>query len=127
MKKTRKLGIWMDHSIAHIIEYKNNSISSKTIASDSSQGEKENIGKDESLRQNTEQDQLSEFFKKLSTVIIDYQEVLLFGPTNAKTELHNLLKEDSHFKSIKIEVETTDNLTENQIQAYVKEHFEKVG
>ena len=127
MKKTKKLGIWMDHSIAHIIEYKNNSISSKTIASDSSQGEKENIGKDESLRQNTEQDQLSEFFKKLSTVIIDYQEVLLFGPTNAKTELHNLLKEDSHFKSIKIEVETTDNLTENQIQAYVKEHFEKVG
>ena len=127
MKKTKKLGIWMDHSIAHIIELKNNSISSKTIASDSSQGEKENIGKDESLRQNTEQDQLSEFFKKLSTVIIDYQEVLLFGPTNAKTELHNLLKEDSHFKSIKIEVETTDNLTENQIQAYVKEHFEKVG
>ena len=127
MKKTKKLGIWMDHSIAHIIEYKNNSISSKTIASDSSQGEKENIGKDESLRQNTEQDQLSEFFKKLSTVIIDYQEVLLFGPTNAKTELHNLLKEDSGFNSIKIEIETTDNLTKNQIQAYVKEHFEKVG
>jgi len=127
MKITKKLGIWMDHSIAHIIELKNNSITSKTIAVASSQGEKENIGKDESLRQNTEQDQLSEFFKKLSTVIIDYQEVLLFGPTNAKTELHNLLKEDSHFKSIKIEVETTDNLTENQIQAYVKEHFEKVG
>jgi len=127
MKNVKKLGIWMDHTMAHIIELKNNSITSSTIESQSPQGGKQNFGKDETLKQNTEQDQLSEFFKRLSTVIMDYPEVVLFGPTNAKTELHNLLKEDSHFKSIKIEVETTDNLTENQIQAYVKEHFEKVG
>jgi len=41
--------------------------------------------------------------------------------------LYNLLKEDSHFNNIKIEIETTDNLTENQMNAFVKEHFEKVG
>jgi len=127
MKNVKKLGIWMDHTMAHIIELKNNSITSSTIESQSPQGGKQNFGKDETLKQNTEQDQLSEFFKRLSTVIMDYPEVVLFGPTNAKTELYNLLKEDSGFNSIKIEIETTDNLTENQIQAYVKEHFEKVG
>jgi len=127
MKNVKKLGIWMDHTMAHIIELKNNSITSSTIESQSPQGGKQNFGKDETLKQNTEQDQLSEFFKRLSTVIMDYPEVVLFGPTNAKTELHNLLKEDSGFNSIKIEIETTDNLTKNQIQAYVKEHFEKVG
>ncbi|MDM8159585.1 hypothetical protein QUH73_07160 [Labilibaculum sp. K2S] len=58
---------------------------------------------------------------------MEYSEVLLFGPTNAKTELYNLLKEDSHFNNIKINVETTDNLTENQMYEFVKEHFEKVG
>ena len=127
MKTPKKLGIWMDHSTAHIIELKNNSITSNTIESLSLQGEKQNFGEDESLKHNTEQDQLSEYFKRLSTVIKGYPEVILFGPTNAKTELFNLLKEDSHFNNIKIDIETTDNLTENQIQAYVKEYFEKLG
>jgi len=123
----KKLGIWMDHTIAHIIGLNNYSITSYTIESHSIQGEKQNFGKDESLKHNTEQDQLSEFFKKLSTVIKDYSEVILFGPTNAKTEFYNILKEDSHFNNIKIDIETTDNLTENQMHSYVKEYFEKVG
>jgi stalled ribosome rescue protein Dom34 len=127
MKTTKKLGIWMDHTMAHIIELKNNSIISNTIESASLQGEKHNFGKDETLKQNTEQDQLAEYFKKIITVIQGYPEVILFGPTNAKTELYNLLKKDSHFNNTKIKIETTDNLTENQIQAYVKEHFEKVS
>ena len=117
----------MDHTEAHIIKLKNNATASKTIESLSLQGEKQNFGKDESLKQNTEQDQLSEFFKRLSAVIKDYSEVVIFGPTNAKTELYNLLKEDSHFNNTKIDIETTDNLTENQMHAFVKEHFEKVS
>ena len=117
----------MDHTEAHIIELKNNAIASNTIESLSLQGEKQNFGKDESLKHNTEQDQLSEFFKRLSAIIKDYSEVVIFGPTNAKTELYNLLKEDSHFNNIKIDIETTDNLTENQVHAFVKEHFEKIG
>ncbi len=98
-----------------------------SIESLSLQGEKQNFGKDESLKHNTEQDQLSDFFKRISAIIHNYSEVIIFGPTNAKTELYNLLKEDSHFNNIKIDVETTDNLTENQMHAFVKEHFEKVS
>jgi hypothetical protein len=124
MKNKKKIGIWMDHHMAHIIKYKKNSTKSKTLESHS-EGEKQNFGKDESLTQNTEQNQLSDFFKRLSTIIRGYPEVLLFGPTNAKTEFHNVLKEDNHFNNIKIETETTDNLTENQMHAFVKKHFEK--
>ncbi len=123
MKTSKKLGIWMDHTIAHLIELKNNTITSKTIESLSLKGEKQNFGKDESLKYNTEQDQLSEYFKRLRNYIKSYSEVVLFGPTNAKTELYNLLKEDNHFNNIKIEIETTDNLTENQMHAFVKEHY----
>ena len=117
----------MDHTEAHILKLENNTISSNTIESLSLHGEKQNFGKDESLKHNTEQDQLSDFFKRLSAVMKDYSEIVLFGPTNAKTELHNLLKEDSHFNNTKIDVETTDNLTENQMHAFVKEHFEKAS
>jgi hypothetical protein len=125
MKNTKKLGVWMDHTIAHIIELKNNTTQLNTIESLALQSEKQFFGEDESLKHNTEQYQLSDFFKRLSAVIKDYQEVILFGPTNAKTKLFNLLKGDSHFKSINIEIETSDNLTENQMHAFVKEYFEK--
>jgi len=73
--------------------------------------------------QNKEQNQLSAFFKKLVEVIKKYDEVLLFGPTNAKAELFNELKNDLHFDQIKIEMKTTDQMTENQMQAFVKEFF----
>lgn len=126
-ESTKKLGIWMDHTIAHLYEIKNKSITSNTLESIFLQSEKQNFGRDESLKQNTEQNQNLDFYKRLGEVIKGYGEVLLFGPTNAKKELHNILKEDALFNHIKFELETTDNLTENQMHAFVKEHFEKNG
>lgn len=125
METSKKIGVWMDHTLAHMIVLNNNSTVSNTIEALYLQGEKQNFGKDESLKHNTEQDQLSDYFKRLSAVISDYLEVILFGPTNAKTELFNLLKKDNQFSNIKIEIATTDYLTENQMHAFVKEHFEK--
>jgi len=125
MTTPKKLGIWMDHTTAHIMELKNNSIKSNTIESLSEKGEKQTFGEDETLEQNTEQAQLADYFTRLSDVIKGYSEVILFGPTNAKTELYNFLKADKQFKNSKIDVATTDYITENQMQAFVKEHFEK--
>jgi len=125
MTTTKKLGIWMDHTTAHVMELKNNSIISNTIDSLSEKDEKQTFGEDETLEQNTEQAQLADYFIRLSDVIKGYSEVIIFGPTNAKTELYNFLKKDRHFNNIKIDIETTDNLTENQMHAFVKEHFEK--
>ena len=127
MTQRSQLGVWMDHTTAHIIEINNNAITSNSIYSLSLQGEKQNFGKDESLKHNIEQDQLSDFFKRVSAVIQDYSEVVIFGPTHAKTELYNILKKDSHFNNIQIDIETTDKLTENQMHAFVKEHFKKGG
>lgn len=124
MKSNRHLGIWMDHSIAHIMELKENTIASKIIESETNQGEKQNYGKNESLKHNKKQKQLSEYFGTLTNVIKDYKEVLLFGPTDAKNELFNSLKADRLFSDIKIEVKNADNLTENQMHAFVKEYFD---
>jgi hypothetical protein len=54
VKSTNHIGIWMDHSIAHLIELKNNAILTYTIESKTFQNEKQNFGKDESLQQNKE-------------------------------------------------------------------------
>lgn len=123
----KRLGVWMNHSIAHIIEIKNNAIISNYIEANTMRGGKQNLGNYENTKHNTEQDQQAYFYQRLGDIIMDYSEVLLFGPTNAKTELLNLLKKDSHFNNIKIYVEKAENLKINQMHAFVKEYFDNVG
>lgn len=120
-------GIWMDHSVAHLMDMKNEEIITKSIQSEFTHQEKENsLNKNENLMHNKEQHQQSKFYKNISDAVKDSNEILLFGPTTAKSELWNLLKSDQHFKNIKIEVKSADKMTENQQHAFVKEHFNKI-
>jgi hypothetical protein len=124
MKTLKQLGIWMDHSVANIIELKDDTVVTNTLELSTSLPEQiENQELDESLMNNKEQNYLSDYFLNLSKVIKEYNEVLLFGPSSAKTELYNRLKDDLHFDKIKIDVKSADVMTDNQQQIFVKEFF----
>jgi hypothetical protein len=114
----------MDHSVAHLMELTNDTILTSIIESQSAlMDEADYLRKDEGLLHNIEHYQKSDYFKRLSSVIRDFNEVIIFGPTDAKSELHNLLKDDHHFDKIRIEIKPADKMTENQKQAYVKNYF----
>jgi stalled ribosome rescue protein Dom34 len=124
MNTTKQLGIWMDHSVAHLIKLSNGSIETNTIESQPEiQADQQIVYKDESHSLNKEKRQLTTYFRKLSDLILENDEVILFGPTEAKNELLNVLKENHLFDKIKIEVEPTDKMTEIQMNDFVKEHF----
>ena len=72
---------------------------------------------------NKEQHEQADYYKKLSEVIKNYDDVILFGPTEAKTELYNVLRADHLFEKIKIKTQQTDKLTENQQHAFVRNYF----
>jgi hypothetical protein len=125
MTTKKKLGIWMDHANAHLMEY-TEPIVTKNISSTSTHEEKEfTLQKGESFMQRKDQQQEAAYYKAIAASIRDYDEVLLFGPTDAKTELLNILKADLSFSNIKILTEQTDKLTENQEQAFVRDYFSK--
>lgn len=123
MKTTKQLGIWMDHSVAYLMEYDKDGLSTATLQPRNDEADKSFNAHDESIIQNKEQNQLASFFKSISEVIGVYDEILLFGPTDAKTELFNVLKNDRHFENIKIELKPSDKMTDNQMHAFVNEHF----
>ena len=126
MSITKCLGICMDHATAHLMEFTTDPILSTTIGSKFTQEERgEGMAKSEHLMHNKERHDLSAYYKHLATEIRNFDEVLLFGPTDAKVELYNLLKADHNFATIKIEVANTDKMTEHQQHAFVKEHFSK--
>ena len=125
MKTEKKLGIWLDHSQAHFINYHSESEKIETIESDFTHFEKEkSLAKSESGMHNKEQQELGTFFKKIATVIVKYDDVLLFGPTDAKVELFNFLRSDHKYDKIKMEVKDADKMSENEQSAFVKNHFD---
>ncbi len=126
MKAKNNLGIWMDHSTAQLIDLKSQE-NCRNINSKFTFDKKEETLKKsgESQMHNKEQQMHEAFYREISEEIVKYDHVLLFGPTNAKTELHNYLNKDLHFKDIKICIESADKMTDNQKDAFVKNHFEK--
>lgn len=125
MDTKRNLGIWMDHSTANLI----NTNSKKKDHSITSQftfdTKEEALSRSEKSMHNKRQQMQEAYYKEIAAEILKYNHVLLFGPTNAKTELHNYLNKDLHFKNIKIEVEAADKMTDNEKEAFVKNHFGK--
>jgi len=126
MKIEKKAGICMDHLSAHIMEYTTEPIEMKTIESKFTHEEKElSLTKGERHMHIKEQHQESEYYKKIGDAIRNYEEVVLFGPTDAKVELHNILKTDHLFSKIKIEIKNTDKMTASQQNDFVREYFSK--
>ena len=124
MKTAKKLGVWMDHSIAYLIEFTSDSFERITIESEFNHQEKtQALAKSENLMHNKEKQLLSSYYKKLAGVIKDYTEVVLFGPTDAKVELLAVLNQEESFGKMKIEIKNTDKMTENQKVAFVKDYF----
>jgi hypothetical protein len=127
MKTEKQLGIWMDHSIAHIITFTNKWEELKTIESNFTHQDKvDSLAKSESLMHNKEQQLQTEFYKKLEDVILQHTNVLLFGATDAKTELFNKIQKDHRFAAIKIEVKETDKMDEAQKTSFVSDYFQTV-
>ncbi|MEO5602319.1 MAG: hypothetical protein ABIR06_15465 [Cyclobacteriaceae bacterium] len=126
MTNQKKLGIWMDHANAHLLEY--TALGGEEKVADTAlthEAKEHTAAGSENVIHNKEQQQQTEYYKKLGDAIRNFDEVVLFGPTNAKAELLNVLKADHRFENIKIEVQQADKMTDKQQQAFVKEYFSK--
>jgi predicted lipid carrier protein YhbT len=127
MIRSKKLGIWMDHSIAHLMECCPRTMTTTIIKSDfTHQIEQSSFDKSENLMHNKEQQMQASYFKKIAAVIKQFDEVLLFGPTEAKLELKNMLDDDHHFDKIKLGIHPADKMTEMQERLFVREYFAQV-
>ncbi|MFZ2339558.1 MAG: hypothetical protein WAW07_07535 [Bacteroidales bacterium] len=126
MKDIKQLGIWMDHSKAFLLEIVNDKIETSSIVSELSDPEAVfNTYKGEKLINKKERHLQLSYFKKVGQIIKNYQEVVLFGPTDAKSELLNMLRTDHLFDDIKIEVANSGKMTESQMQTFVREYFKQ--
>ena len=81
-----KIGVCMDHHHANFICYTNNPTERTSVESDfTNEMKADALGNSENIMYNKGQQQLNGFYKKIIAVLKNYDEILLFGPTEAKT------------------------------------------
>jgi stalled ribosome rescue protein Dom34 len=126
MKTIKQLGIYLDHASANLIDFTDNKTDPQTVVSDFDiQDKHETLQRSEIEMHNKEQDRQRAYFKKIAALASDYNEIVLFGPTTAKTELLHFLQKDNSFVKIKTEAENTAKMSLQEQQLFVREHFKK--
>ncbi|MEZ7498576.1 hypothetical protein QO200_07465 [Flavobacterium sp. Arc3] len=124
MKRVKKLGVWMDHSIAYLMEFTNNPFEIKTIESQFIEGKNELIlSQKTDLSINTDQHLLYAYYNKIGEAIKNYKQIVLFGPADAKVELFDVLSEDHRFMKMKVEIKETEKMSVNQQHAFINKYF----
>lgn len=127
MKTKKRVGIWMDYSSARVMEYSIDDYQVTVVESKFSKPVNQTgMLHSENLLHNKEKQSDKAYFKELIEIIKDYDEIILFGPTDAKTELFNLIKSDHRYDKLKIETKSANKMSDNQMHAFIKDYFSKL-
>lgn len=120
----RLIGVYLDHSSARLMEPLANSFITKEVLSGFTHAEMEYaLSRSEHLMHQKEQSEHMKYYREIGGHLKHYDEVLLFGPSTAKDELYNILRDDQAFAGIKIHVRSADKLAPNQQEAFIRDHF----
>jgi hypothetical protein len=139
MKNTpekKQIALWLDHEKAYLINPREAKSSFDTIHAQretKSPGEESGgtrlgnhrASNNEHHLHQREQNFTASYYKKIKERLETCDEVLLLGPGTAKKELRNLLMEDPAFRQMMITEKSADSMSEAQLRALVKQHFEK--
>ena len=122
----KKMGIYMDHAHAELMQFVSDDIQETSVKSDFTHQDKvHTLNRSEVTMHHKEQHEQAQYYKNLADVIREQDTVILFGPTEAKEELYNTIKDNPLFSDVKISIHKTDKLTEHQKHAFVKDYFEQ--
>jgi hypothetical protein len=128
MKK--EIGLWVDHREAVIVELTEKGEQITRIKANADKqirfaggSRKDGLQTTESIRGKKLDAQLGKYLENIIVQIRDAESIQIFGPGEAKIELAKRLEKDGLKEQI-VAIETTDNMTDNQITAKVRERFQ---
>lgn len=132
----REIGIWLNSTKAILVDLNNGNQSVKTIESDiESRTRFPGEGKDFSRlgsmqvnpskkQTNRKKHQLHHYFEEIIHNLEDASNIFIFGPSQTKNLFEKELKKHHNFHNKLIDIENSDKLTQKQLIAKVKDHFE---
>jgi hypothetical protein len=123
------VGLWIDHRKAVIVIATDKGEETKQITSHmekhvrySSDASKD--GSAEDVRDRQFGNRLNSYYDDVIACLREAETIQIFGPGEAKGELEARLEKEG-LKGRIIEIETMDKMTDRQIAAKVRQHFQK--
>lgn len=130
----KKLGIWIDKKLAHLVfiegaSVKNERIKSKIDTRQAKGGSRSKTAygpvitvKEKSYIER-EKNQRKRFFEEIIEKMKGQDKIVIAGPGQMKNQLKKYLDDLKGFEPHVIKVKTADSMTENQIVALIKDSF----
>ena len=116
-------GVWLDNHKAMIISnISANENDDYAIKEKIKAGEHHGGGSEHSMNNAKHSDNLK-YFKSVSNLLLNYDEILIFGPGKSQEQFQNHLQEDAQFKSKQITIDSAEQLTDPQMIAKVRDFF----
>lgn len=131
----KNIGIWLDKNQAHIVVLENNNETLKTIPSNIEhfhvrggsgtrlKGGPQDVVQDSKYLER-EKHQFRNYFNEIIPEIEDAENIVIFGPAEAKIKFKKELEENHKDIDNKVgKVETADSMTNNQVIAWVRDFY----
>jgi hypothetical protein len=115
-------GVWLDNQHALIISNDENGLGNYAIH-DKVKSKGNHGGGSEHSMNNSKQSDSLKYFKSVSTLLLNYDEIFVFGPGKSQEQFQNHLKQDAQFKDKQISIDSAEQMTDPQMIARVKEFF----
>lgn len=115
-------GIWLDDVKAVIIAQQLNDATIYGVKETVKGREKKSSGSEHSIN-NAKQSEELKYLKSITTALLPYDEIIIFGPGQSQEQLQHHLQEQVQFNIKSITVDSTGKLTDNQAIAKVRDFF----
>lgn len=123
MSEKKLAGIWMDKEKAIVVKNHDAQNAFKFFLCSPVKAEIQHGNSSENAGNNAEQTNRVKYFKEIEHLLINSQEVLIIGPGTVQEEFKHYLEETPQFKNLKIQLDTAQQMSEEQVLEKVKEHF----
>jgi stalled ribosome rescue protein Dom34 len=123
MSEKKLAGIWMDTEKAIVVKNHDAQNAFKFFLCSPVKAEIQHGNSSENAGNNAEQTNRVKYFKEIEHLLINSQEVLIIGPGTVQEEFKHYLEETPQFKNLKINLDTAQQMSEEQVLEKVKEHF----
>lgn len=133
-KEYKLIGVWMDHTEAHLIEPAKGQVKTIVFPAVShvkhagEHGDVIHLGNHRSTnneysKHEREQTINHTFYKELAVQLHPYDTIYVFGPTTARSKFANFVEKEHLLSGKEIKTDSADKMTEPQMVAKVKEYF----
>ncbi len=123
MSDKRQAGVWMDNSKAIVAKNHGPQDAFKFFLCDPVTFHHQHGNSNENAAMNAEKTNKSKFFKSIEHLLINTEQIYVFGPGTIQEEFKHHLEETPQFKNVKVSLGVAAQLSEEQVLHEVKEHF----